>query len=342
MTMMGTSPRALRTLRGCGALLLAALLAACGGGTEQIEAFDPRRLLVLGDEMSVLTKDGVPGRRYSVNAVQSDGVTLDCTSRPIWHQRVASSFGFGYEECNPNNRPVAAKIYAAPGAKVADIPAQLEAARLVNGSFSNTDLFTLLVGTNDVVDVFENIYLADPTGNGFSAGMRELRLRGVRLAAFVNELTRADVGDVNGPKIIVSTIPRIDQTPYGRNQAAAYPSLGVLNVLSQFSQAFNTAFRAGDSANGFAGIVNDGRFIGLVELDAIINFGFTDPRAYGLTNTLNPVCAVPLPDCYNNTASLVSGGNANTWLWASDLWMGTEAHGQLGNFARSRARDNPF
>jgi outer membrane lipase/esterase len=340
--MIPTSPWALRALRGGAALLLAALLAACGGGTEQIEPFEPRRMIVLGDEMSVLTKEGVPGRRYSVNGVQSDGVTLDCTERPIWHQRVASSFDFVYAECNPNNRSVAAKIYAAPAAKVADMPGQLAAARLENGQFSNTDLFTLLVGTNDVVEVFQNIYLADPTGTGFNAGMAELRRRGVRLAAFVNELTRANVGDVNGPKIVLSTIPRIDQTPYGRNQAAAYPGLGVSNTLSQFSQAFNTALRAGDSANGFAGIVNDGRFIGLVELDALINAGFNDPQAYGLTNTLNPVCAVPLPDCYNNSASLVPGGDADSWLWASDLWMGSEAHGRLGNFARSRARDNPF
>jgi outer membrane lipase/esterase len=341
--MIATSPWVLRALRGCGALLLAALLAACGGGTEQIEPFEPRRMIALGDEASVLTKDAPQGRRYSVNALQSDGVTLDCTSRPIWHQRVASSYGFAYEECNPNNLAVtAAKIYAAPGAKVADIPAQLAAARLVNGEFGSTDLFTLLVGTNDVVDVFENIYLANPTSSGFNAGINELKLRGVRLAALVNELTRADVGDVNGPRIVLSTIPRIDQTPYGRNQAAAYPSLSVPNTLSQFSQAFNTALRAGDSANGFAGIVNDGRFIGLVELDAIINFGINDPQAYGLTNTLTPVCVVPLPDCYNNAASLVPGANPTQYLWAGDLWMGTEAHSRMGGFARSRAQDNPF
>ena len=330
--MIATSPSALRALRGLGALLLAALLAACGGGTEQIDAFDPRRLLALGDEMSVLTKDGVPGRRYAVNGVQSDGDTLDCTSRAIWHQRVASSFGFAYEECNPNNLAVtAARIYAEPRAKLEDLPAQLERARLVNGEFGSRDLFTVLVGMNDVIDLFERVYLPDPSNANFNAVLNELQARGTRLGQFVNNLTRLDV---DGPKVIVSTIPRVNQTPYARTQAAAHPDVPVISALSQFSQAYNTAMRLT--------IVNDGRFIGLVELDAIINFGFTDPQAYGLTNTLFPVCAVEPPNCFNTTASLVPGGNANSWLWASEKWMGSEAHSRLGNFARARARDNPF
>jgi outer membrane lipase/esterase len=330
--MMSTSPWALRAVRGGGALLLAVLLAACGGGTEQIDAFDPRRLLVLGDEMSVLTKDAPQGRRYAVNGVQSDGVTLDCTELPVWHQRVASSFDFAYEECNPDNLAVtAARVYAEPGAKLDDLPAQLERARLVNGEFNGRDLFTVLVGMNDVIDLFERVYLPDPSEANFNAVLSELQARGTRLGRFVNSLTRLDV---DGPKVIVSTIPRINQTPYARTQAAAYPEADVINVLSQFSQAYNTAMRVT--------IVNDGRFIGLVELDAIINFGFNDPVAYGLTNTLFPVCAVDPPDCYNTAASLVPGGDADSWLWASDKWMGTEAHRRLGNFARARARDNPF
>jgi outer membrane lipase/esterase len=328
--MMSTSPWALRAVRGCGALLLTALLAACGGGTEQIEPFEPRRMLALGDEMSVLTKDAPQGRKYSVNALQSDGVTLDCGSRVIWHQRVAQTFNFAYEECNPNNLAVtAARIYAAPGAKLDDLAAQLAEARRVNGEFDSRDLFTVLVGANDVIDLFERVYLPDPSDDNFDAVLGELQARGRRLGQFVNELTRLDP---EGPKVIVSTIPRMNQTPYARTQAAANPGVPVQNALSQFSQAYNTAMRVT--------IVNDGRFIGLVELDAIVNAAFTNPQNYGLTNTLFPVCAVALPDCTTNT--LVPNGNAGTWLWADELWMGSTTHLSLGNFARARARDNPF
>ena len=102
------------------------------------------------------------------------------------------------------------------------------------------------------------------------------------------------------------------------------------------------ALRAGDSANGFKGIVNDGRFIGLVVLDGILQTGVNNPGAYGLTNWTQPVCVVPLPDCDNVAADLKPNGNAQTWLWASELWIGPTAHQNLGNFANGRATGNPF
>jgi hypothetical protein len=338
-----------RALAGLGVGLALMVLAGCGGGTEQITPFAPTRMLVLGDEMSVLTNATDPpigpiGRKYSVNALQAaDPTQIDCTALPIWHQVVATTYRFAYRECNPSGLTVtAAKIYARPGAKVASLVVQLAEAVAENGSFSNTDLFTVLVGANDVLDVYQNLYLANPGTDAYNAGLAELRLRGVRLAAFVNELTRANVGDVTGPKVILSTMPLMNLTPYARQEALARPGVPVLNVLLDFSNAFNTALRAGDSQNGFVGIVNDGRFIGLVELDALLNAGFNDPSRYGLVNSLQAVCAVALPGCNNIAADLVPGGNATTWLWASDLWMGSTAHLNLGNFARGRVLDNPF
>lgn len=332
--------------RRATAMLALALLAACGGGTEQITPFAPTRMWVLGDEMSVMTKTVPLGRKYSVNAISTtDATQLDCVTLPIWHQPVAYAFAFAYPECNPTNNPVtAARIFAASGAKVADIPGQLAAARLEAGrEFSNTDLFTLLVGANDVIDVYQNIYLADPTTNGYNAGLAELTRRGVQLAALVNELTRANVDDIYGPKIVLSTAPLMNLTPYAFAEALNRPALEVLNVLKAYSQAFNTALRAGDQQNGFIGIVNDGRFIGLVELDAILgspNGLFNNPAGYGLVNTLQAACNVALPDCTQTT--LVTGATGTNFLWASDLWMGPTAHQNLGNFARGRALGNPF
>ncbi len=337
-----------RALAGLGAVMALLALAGCGGGTEQITPFAPTRLIVLGDEMSVLTNAtdmpvGPIGRKYSVNALQAGSTTaIDCAAFPIWHQVVANTYSFAYRECNPNGLAVtAAKIYAQPGATVESMVAQLAAAATENGSFSNTDLFTVLVGANDVVEVYER-YRDNPSSDAYNAGLAELRLRGVRLAAFVNELTRANIGDVNGPKVILSTIPLMNLTPYASQEALARPGVPVLSVLDDFSTAFNTAMRAGDSQNGFDGIVNDGRFIGLVELDALLNAGFNDPQAYGLVNSLQAVCTVALPGCDNVAADLVPGGNAQTWLWASDLWMGPTAHLNLGNFASGRATGNPF
>lgn len=329
MNLMGKLAR--RTSALCAALLALGMVASCGGSTEQIDPFAPTRMLVLGDEMSVLTKLQPQGRKYSVNSlVTGSNVDLDCVVLPIWHQAVAYTYLFSYEECDPSGLGGnAAKIYAVPGAKVEDIPAQIERARLVNGSFSRTDLFTMLVGANDVLDLYQRVYLADPTTDTYNAIVVELQARGARLGQIVNELTTLDA---SGPKVLLSTIPLMNLTPYAYQQAIDRPAIGAVAALYEFSQAFNTALRVN--------IVNDGRFIGLIELDGLLNAGVNDPSRYGLTNITQAVCAVDLPDC--TTGTLVPNGNAVTWLWASDLWMGPTAHLNLGNFARGRVLGNPF
>jgi phospholipase/lecithinase/hemolysin len=153
--------------------------------------------------------------------------------------------------------------------------------------------------------------------------------RGARLGRAIAALT-AD----NGPNIIVSTIPLMSQTPYALRQAIVRPGIDVLNVLEQFSNAFNTALRTN--------IPNDGSRWGLVELDAIVNAAVGEPDNYGLDNVTAAVCAVDLPNCDNVAADLMPDGDAETWLWAGDRWIGWPAHARLGSFARTRARDNPF
>ena len=166
-------------------------------------------------------------------------------------------------------------------------------------------------------------YTTNPT---YQAVMAELQARGARLGQQINELTAL------GPKVILSTMPLMNLTPFALQEAIDKQDPTVRDVLLDFSNQFNTAVRVN--------IINDGRWIGLVELDALLNAGVTSPPSYGLTNVIAGVCAVALPNC--NTNTLVSGGNATTWLWASDLWMGSTAHLNLGNFARGRALGNPF
>jgi outer membrane lipase/esterase len=325
-----------RAFAGLAVGLMLALLSSCGGGTEQIEPFEPRRYLAFGDEMNVLTKEVPQGRKYTVNALNSDGNGIDCaasgSSSPsqLWVQILANTFNFAFEECNPVPRPVTAFSYAAPGAKAADFVLQLAEARVVHGAFGCNDLMSVLVGANDVIDLYENVYLADPTSSTANAVTNELSARGRRLGLAITELTAN-----NGPNIIVSTIPLMNLTPYARQQAVDRPNVNAPNVLSQFSNAFNTALRTN--------IPNDGSRWGLVELDAMVNAAVNSPDSYGLTNVVNAVCdqlTWNTPDCTTNT--LVANGNANTWLWASDRWIGWQAHSRLGSFARTRARDNPF
>ena len=311
------------------------LLAACGGGTEQIEPFEQTRYIAFGDEMSVLTKEVPLGRKYTVNAVASDGVSVDCAANTstqpslLWTQWLGANFGFVFAECNPPNLTVNAYTYAKPGAKAADFEAQVAEARAARGGFDCNDLMSVLVGANDVIDLYQNVYLADPTPGTATAVTNELSARGARLGRAITALT-----DGKGPAVIVSTIPVMSLTPYARQEAVLRPNANVLGVLNQFSTAFNTALRTN--------IPNDGSRWGLVELDAMLNAAVNNPAGYGLVNVIQGVCTVAAPNCLNVAADLVVNGNPNTWLWATDLWIGWQAHARLGSFARTRANDNPF
>lgn len=331
-----------RAFRGCTALLALGLLASCGGGTEQITPFAPTRMLAFGDEMSVLTKEDPQGRKYSVNALDSSG-TIDCAANTstqpswLWTQYLANTYQFVFEECNPLKLPVSAFSFAEPGARVDDFPAQVARARALTGSFSATDLASVLIGANDVLDVYKNQYVPDPayasnfTQNPtYQAAITELRARGTRLGQAITALT-----DNGGPKVILSTIPMMNLTPYARQQAILHPEANVQTVLANFSNTFNTAVRTN--------IPNDGSRWGLVELDSMVDAGSNNPSTYGLTNVINSVCDPATwgtPDC--NTSTLVPDGSATSWLWASDVWMGWRAHFYLGTYARGRALGNPF
>ena len=88
---------ALRAVAGVVAAGALATLASCGGGTYQVTAFAPARLLTFGDESSRL--ETAQGLKYSINAVSSG--TADCTSALLWNQTVANSYGLVYANCNP-------------------------------------------------------------------------------------------------------------------------------------------------------------------------------------------------------------------------------------------------
>lgn len=329
MKSIGKGVRRAVSALGTGLLLVA--LASCGGGTEPVEEFNPRRYYAFGDATSVMTP---LGRKYTVNGVDSND-DVDCadssSSQPslMWIQIIANTFRLGFVECNPAGRPIGAFIYADPTAKSTDFGAQVAKAREERGAFGCNDLMSVMLGTNDVIELFEARYLPNPTSSTANAIQQELTRRGTRLGQAIAALT-----DNDGPNVIVSTIPRMNQTPWGQKQAADLPGQNIASMLRTFSQAFNDALRTA--------IPNDGSRWGLVELDQIIDQGFNDPDDYDLTNVTGAVCTEELPFCNNVPDDLVLGANARNWLWASDRWIGWQAHSRLGNFARDRAEGNPF
>jgi outer membrane lipase/esterase len=324
---MPRDPHPFRFITRAGGLaaLLLALLAACGGDTEQLEPFVAQRVLAFGDDNTALTSDG---RRYGVNGLRTDSnnvTTFDCNLQAIWVQSVASYYGYRFSNCNTNTPPDTPRafMYAAPGARVADIAAQVEAL-VAAGGVRDGDLALVMGGTHDLFD----LYAQYPSRSEASL-LAEARSRGERLAQVVNRLVTL------GAKVVVANQPDLGLTPFARAEAAADTSgFNRAALITRLTNAFNEQLGVK--------VLLDGRFVGLAQMDLRIQGASRSPLSFGLTDIATAACAstVQAPDC--TTATLASGANAETWLWANDKWLASGGQSNLAVLALERVQRNPF
>lgn len=314
--------KSLKRLKRYAAVLLgaSALLTACGGGSEQIETFAPKRIIVFGDEVSLVQSDG---RKYTVNAVDSTTNAVTCSSNPVWTQSLASYYGMVFPQCNPDNVSApAGKMYAAADAKVAEVVKQVDAQFSLDG-FNSKDLVTVLAGGNDVLELYKQY-----PALGEETLKATAQARGEALAAQVNRIANA------GGKVIVSTVLDMGLTPYAIKEKASHADINRAALLTELSRLFNVGLRLK--------IINDGRMIGLVLADEMLQSVALYPAYYGYANVADAAClstALP-PTC--TTATLVTGADASTWMWAGDTVLAPGPQSRLASLAQSRATNNPF
>lgn len=315
------SETARRVARRCGAALAAwctaLVVAGCGGGTSQYEPFQPDEYLAFGDESSVILSDG---RRYTVNPLGTTGA-IDCSAEPIWTQAVAARYSFVFQECNPGGATeFKARMRATVGAKVADFKAQIDA-QVARGGFAAKTLSTVMVGANDVLELY-----AQYPRLSEDQLTAEVRARGIELANQVNRLVGL------GPKVIVSTLPDLGLTPYATAQKAAFTDTDRAALISRLTAAFNARLRVN--------VLNDGRFVGLVLADETTQSISRAATAFGISDAVTAVCTTALPDCTSST--LVASGASAQWLWADATHMAYGGHLRVGTLAVGRAANNPF
>lgn len=324
MPLFAFPPAGRRSWRVVGAVLaLVAGLAGCGG-SDQIDPFNPDRIIAFGDESSVLTDDG---RKYTVNALTEDGA-IDCVSHALWIQIIAESFGPRFPQCNPAGLPAPNLIYASPGAKVGDLSAQLQA----HGTdrFGSKDLVTIYAGLHDILELYGQ-YPATPVDTLVAAA----EARGRQLSDAVNTVANA------GGRVLVVTLPNVALTPFGFAQATVGSDRR--GVLTRLSERFNASMRVG--------LLNDsGHRIGLVDAADLIQFRVGNPNTLGLSNVTQAACdlpaGTPTTACTDDTLKKNDDGTAlatsTGWLWADDTQWSPIGHRQIGSIATSRARNNPF
>jgi phospholipase/lecithinase/hemolysin len=135
----------------------------------------------------------------------------------------------------------------------------------------------------------------------------------------------------------VATVPDVGATAYGRSlDPASTAELTYLTgrINNQMALALNNA--------GY----NDGRKIGLIEINTYLLSVVANPLTYGYVNVTDAAC-VPLDPLLCTTDTLQTNpdgtsAGAFTWLWASQLQLSPGGHKQLGSVASSRAHNQPF
>ncbi len=312
--------KSLKRHLACCLLGATALLTACGGGSEQIEPFKPTRILSFGDETSVLRTDGT---KYSINGVDTTTNAVTCSLNPIWNQSLAANFGLVFKECNTSNLAATTGVmYAAAGAKVADVATQIDRQLALDG-FNGKDLVTVLAGVNDILELYSQFGLQDANTLGNAA-----EARGEALANQVNRIANA------GGKVILSTTQDIGYSPFAAKEKASHNDTDRAALLSELTRRFNVGLRLK--------IINDGRMIGLILTDELSQTMARYPSSYGMSNSTDAAClasALP-PVCTDKT--LATNATASGWMWAGDTLLAPGAHAYIANSARTRAINNPF
>lgn len=317
-----------RAILSAAALAAAALLAACGGGISQVETFKPARVVVLGDEASVLVDNGTAdGFKYGIND-RSSANAGKCLALPLYWQSLISLYGFVAEACNPTGAAAKAVVLAQVDARIehagTGVARQLAQ---VSGGLGKTDLVTVMLGVNDVIALYEDVRDGRRTQ---AAAVAEVQRVAAVLAGAVNGMLGT------GARGLVVTVPDMGLSPYAARQETT--KAGAKALLTQLSYQFNAVLRTSIDPTAY-----DGRNYGLVLADDVVGAMARAPGAFltSPANATEAACTTASPkDC--TTTTLVTGATSGSHLWASDRLLGPEAHRQLGLLAQSRAINNPF
>ncbi len=272
------------TLRRRGAQVLAplvavaALLTACGGGTEQVESFVPARLLVLGDDTSVIVDNGAAdGFKYSINDRRGSSAGK-CLLQPTFTQSVAAYYGMVFAECNPTAATPKAFIHAQVGALAGSATNGLQAQVAAITGLGNTDMVTVMIGTNDMISAYEQVR---------DGGLSEAQALAAVEAAGRNAASAISGILATGARALVFTAPDLSLSPYAKAQELVRP--GAKALLQRLASG-------SDGIGGFNGALRinitpvDGRLWGLILIDDTVSVMAEFPQSY-LSSPANAVDA---------------------------------------------------
>lgn len=329
----------------------ALLLSSCGGSgqSSQSKRFQPTRMVVFGDEASLLvptTPGGNDSRKYTNNGFNATNTTvIDCfNANRLWVQLLADRYGLVFAQCNPINATATAQMRATAGAKVADLVTAVDAF-LATSAPVPTDLITMMVGTNDIVELYNSVISSSLSRDvAVAAALTEARARGVAFAGQINRLINNN--NTKG-RVLYSTVPDVNLTPLGQSKSQADQ-----NLLASLTQKFNDGIRT-DTEKG--GVKTNGRSLGFLDtaqqfrnISDFVRRG-KSVSSSDITNVTVAACRDPdnlgpvnLLSCTNAVDSLVPGATATNHLWAGNLNFSAAGHILIGNDAIDLTTNLPW
>ena len=350
----------MKNIRSIGLSAIAALLlAACGGGGDGDQS--PRvaytSMVSFGDSLSdvgtyrVSTIAAVGGGKYNINGASGKnwtellaaqiGVAAPCAAQtglnsiipsipavPITNH--AGCFGYAQGGARVTHPVGPQNINTFPAAQdgalgqltdpiINQINRHLAA---VGGSFSGTELVTVLGGGNDL---FMNLGAVGAGAATPTEAVTAMGVAGAELAAYIKTLIVA-----RGAKyVVVVNLPDVSQTPFGYSVDA-----GTQGLVNTMVTTFN-----GQLAAGLAGTA------GVLQVDA-----YTQGRAqtanlaqYGVTNGTTPACdltATIFPSSLVCTGTTLVAGDVSRYQFADTVHPSPYGYQLLAQYVASQMAVN--
>ena len=266
---------------------------------------------VVADRLGVtLNPNGYEGygQPLTKTALPGSGYTFGGTGYAQGGSRVKAPNGIGNETFTCAGTPLVCSA-------AATIPVTTQITRFLgeNGDkFNADDLVFVLVGANDVFFQFGAV------GNGLQTTAQAVAAMQQAATDLVTEVTRMQ--NKGAKYIVVSNLPDISTTPFGR-------SLGANGAaLNSLPQVFNATLKAGLA--GKAGVFYYDFYA--KNLDVVAN-----PAKYGFTNNTATVCDLAkIPgssSLFCNPTNLIAGGDPTKYAFADGVHPTTAAHAVSGN-----------
>jgi hypothetical protein len=217
------------------------------------------------------------------------------------------------------------------------------------GALGSKDLTTVMVGTNDIIELY-GLYPASPE----AALTAQAEARAVALAAQIKRIVQT------GARVVFVTIPELGISPFSQTENSNHLGEDRAALLSRLSFRFNAELRKAVSNQNSPSFV-DGhqgvQVLGDELFRAIAGSAGVSGSAY--LNASVAICdAAKAPnviDCNNSTdtavntlitaastPALVTGGTPSNYLWADATHLSPGAHGSLGATAANRTNANPL